>query len=310
MKVAADTVRYIKLGRGGNWEDAALTGGELHFGYGKVTEELAVEADVEKIRAHLVDLGRSVQAATRDAREVIDFYHLGSDCLWITFAKDHLWWTFADPQVIWLAENQNMTGQRMRKSIGGWRNTDVNGNPLRMDALSTKLTKVGSYRRTICAVEAQDYLLRRINGTQEPIVTKSAAARSALIDVLADALKSLHWKDFETLIDIIFARSGWHRVSALGGSQKTVDLEIEQATTEERAAVQVKSNASQKTLDEYIRRVDDTERFDRFFFVCHSANGDLAAPAGRDDIHIWVGRNLATTVLKMGLYDWVLEKIA
>ena len=137
MKVAADTVRYIKLGRGGNWEDAALTGGELHFGYGKVTEELAVEADVEKIRAHLVDLGRSVQAATRDAREVIDFYHLGSDCLWITFAKDHLWWTFADPQVIWLAENQNMTGQRMRKSIGGWRNTDVNGNPLRMDALST-----------------------------------------------------------------------------------------------------------------------------------------------------------------------------
>jgi hypothetical protein len=120
------------------------------------------------------------------------------------------------------------------------------GNPLRIDALSTKLAKVSAYRRTICAVEAQDYLLRRINGLEEPIVSKSAVARNALLDVLTEALKSLHWKDFETLIDIIFPRSGWHRVSALGGSQKAADLEIEQATTEERAAVQVKSNASQR----------------------------------------------------------------
>jgi len=138
----------------------------------------------------------------------------------------------------------------------------------------------------------------------------AAAARNALIDVIAETLASLHGKDFETLVDIIFTRSGWHRISALGGSQKTVDLEIEQATTNERAAVQVKSTASQKTLDQYVRRVDDAKRFDRFFFVCHSPKGDLAPPPDRDDVHIWAGRELATTILKMGVHDWVLEKIA
>ena len=310
MTISAETVRYIKLGRGGSWEDAALSRGELHFGYGRASHELALEGDVEKIKQHLIDLGRGARAAARDAREVADFYELGADCLWITFARDHLWWTFANPQVAWIKTDQKDVGERMRKSIGGWRNTDINGVPLRTDSLSTRLTKVGAYRRTICAVEAEEYLLRRINGIEEPIIVKSAAARNTMIDVLTESLASLHWKDFETLIDIIFARSGWHRISPLGGTQKTVDLEIEQATTDESAAVQVKSTASQKTLDEYVQRVDDAERFDRFFFVCHSPKGVITPPVDRDDVHVWAGRDLAAIVLKMGLLDWVLEKIA
>ena len=107
----------------------------------------------------------------------------------------------------------------MRKSIGGWRNTDINGKPLRIDNLSTKLTKVQFYKRTICGVEADDYLLRRINGVEEPLVAKSNQARDALLDVLTQAITSLQWKDFETLTDVVFARSGWHRASAIGGNQ-------------------------------------------------------------------------------------------
>lgn len=306
----AEDVRYIKLGPKGRWAEAALARNELHFGYGKVTHDLAVEADIAKIRAALVAQGRDIQAATRDAREVIDFYHLGADCLWITFAKDHLWWTFANPEVIWLTEDLKITGERMRKSIGGWKNTDLHGVPLRIDSLSTRLTKVAGYRRTICNVEARDYLLRRLNGVEEPVVAKGTTARNTLIDVLAESIAALHWKDFETLIDIVFARSGWNRVSAIGGTQKTVDMELEQATTSEIAAVQVKSVASQKTLDEYIERVDETDRFDRFFFICHSPKGELSAPSERRDMHVWAGRDLAATILKMGLHDWVIEKIA
>jgi hypothetical protein len=96
----------------------------------------------------------------------------------------------------------------------------------------------------------------------------------------------------------------------LADPKKTVDLEIEQATTNELAAVQVKSTASQKTLDDYVKRVDDAERFDRFFFICHSPKGQFAPPTDRDDVHIWAGPQLAAIVLKMGLLDWVLEKIA
>ncbi len=307
MAISAETVRYIKQGRAGRWEEVAIERGELHFGYKKATHELALEGDFEKLKQYLIGLGGDAQAASRDAREVLDFYELGSDCLWITFAKDHLWWTFAAPEVTWVG-GDGQEGERTRKTIGGWRNADVNGVPLRTNSLSTKLTKVAGYRRTICKVEAQDYLLRRINGIQEPFVEKSTAARDALIAMITEGLAMLHWADFETLVDVIFARSGWHRASAIGGNQKLVDMELEQPTTSERGAVQVKSSASQKTLDQYIAKVDEAERFDRFFFVCHSPEGELMAPAGRNDVHVWTGRELASTVLRLGLQDWVFEK--
>jgi hypothetical protein len=125
-----------------------------------------------------------------------------------------------------------------------------------------------------------------------------------------EALKSLHWADFETLVDTIFARSGRNRVSALGGTKKLVDLELEHPVTIERAAVQVKSAASQKTLDTYIDRMDATEQFDRFFFICHSPKGTLSPPSDRPDIHVWTGPELGSTIMKLGLQDWVMEKLA
>jgi hypothetical protein len=307
MTISAETVRYIKLGRAGRW-DVALDRGELHFGYKRATHELALAGNFEALKQYLIELGKEPKVASRDAREVLDFYQLGSDCLWITFARDHLWWTFAAPEVTWVGGDGLTEGERTRTTIGGWRNTDVNGVPLRTNTLSTKLTKVANYRRTICKVEAQEYLLRRINGVQEPFIAKSTTARDALIEMITEGLATLHWVDFETLVDVIFARSGWHRASALGGNQKLVDMELEQPTTTERGAVQVKSTANQRTLDQYIARIDEADRFDRFFFVCHSPEGELTAPSGRSDIHVWAGRDLASTVLRLGLQDWVFEK--
>lgn len=309
MTITAKAIRYIKLGRGGKWEKASLENGELHFGHGAVTHELALAGDREGIVAHLVKSGRDPRAAAEDAREVLDFYQLGTECLWVTFARDHLWWTFAEPEVTWIGFTEGR-GERMRKSIGGWRNTDVNGMPLRVDRLSTKLTKVASYRRTLCSIEAEDYLLRRINGMVEPIVEKSTEARDALLEIITEAIKALHWPDFETLVDVMFARSGWHRASAIGGTQKLVDLVLEQPTTGERAAVQVKSAAGQKQLDEFITSADETASFDRLFFACHSPRGQMMPPQERRDVHVWVGRELAAATLRLGLADWVIEKVS
>jgi hypothetical protein len=309
MTVIAEKIRYLKLGRGGKWEKVSLNRGELHFGHGAVPHELALAGDRERIIEHLVAKGRDPRAAGEDAREVLDFYQLGSDCLWVTFARDHLWWTVAEPEVTWIGFNEE-GGERMRRSIDGWRNTDVNGVPLRIDRLSTKLTKVASYRRTLCAVEADEYLLRRINGIVEPIVERSTLARDALLDVVTDAIRALHWPDFETLVDVMFARSGWHRASAIGGTQKLVDLILEQPTTAERSAVQVKSAAGQKQLEEFIAAADETGSYDRLFFACHSPRGQLAAPTDRRDIHVWAGRELAAATLRLGLADWVIEKVS
>lgn len=311
MTIKAKAIRYIKLGkRSGGWEDSSLNNGEIHFGYGGVSHEMALTGDVGKIKQQEIGKGKQPQVAASTAQQVHDFYHLGADCLWITFARDHLWWTFAEPEVVYFGPPTHDRGERMRKSIGGWRNTDVNGKPLRIDSLSTKLTKVQFYQRTICGVEAGDYLLRRINGVEEPLIVKSNQARDALLDVLTQAITSLHWKDFETLTDVVFARSGWHRASAIGGHQKLVDVVLEQPTTAELAAVQVKSSTSQTTFDSFIEGADATGSFDRLFFVCHTPKGVLAAPADRSDVHLWVGRDFAKIVLRLGLSDWVMEKIA
>jgi hypothetical protein len=308
-RIKCSDTRYIKLG-GGNWADVSLDKGELHFGYRNIPHELGLALNGEGIKKFCMAERPDARRAAEITRQVMDFYKLGADCLWITFARGHLWWTFAAPEVKWLgvAEN-NQRGERIRKSIGGWKNVDVNGKPLTIPSLGTKLTRVMNYRRTICAVGASDYLLRRINGIEEPVIAAANKARQALIDATSAAIRSLHWADFETLVDIVFARSGWHRTSAVGGKQRTIDLELEQSTTGERVAVQVKSQAHQRTLNDYISRIDEMGTYDRLFFVCHSPRGEIAAPE-RSDVHVWTGREFAATVLRVGLHDWVLEKIA
>jgi hypothetical protein len=104
------------------------------------------------------------------------------------------------------------------------------------------------------------------------------------------------------LIDIVLARGGWHRISALGGNLKDVDLVVEQAVTKETAFVQAKSKASQKVLEEYIRRFEDVGTFTRLIFACHSLEGALRAGERRDVI-IGALPDLAEMVVQNGLVD-------
>ena len=95
----------------------------------------------------LMNQGRSPGKAKDGAREIRDFYTLGSDCLWVTFAEGYLWWAFADPEVVWLGTDDEAQGARMRKTLDGWHKTDITGKPLRIDGLSTLLTQVAGYLR-------------------------------------------------------------------------------------------------------------------------------------------------------------------
>lgn len=131
-----------------------------------------------------------------------------------------------------------------------------------------------------------------------------------MLDVLSDAIAALHWRDFETFADIVFARSGWHRASALGGTQKLTDLVLEQPATGDLAAIQVKSAAGQEQFDRFVEDADASGRFRKFFFIYHTPRGRLRLPADRKDIHLWVGRDLAKIALRLGLADWIMEKIA
>jgi hypothetical protein len=305
--IAPKEIRYIKLGPGGAWEERALKRGEIYLGRPPDPEDLVRRGDWKGVRRHFIRAGKAPSIATHFANGARDFNTLGSECLWITFARGYLWWGFAHEKVIYLGGDGIRHGTRMRRIIGRWRNTDVNGEPLTQDRLSTRLSQVAFCRHTMCGVAERDYLLRRINGQQEPLVARAGEVRKAMIEVASDAISSLHWADFESLVDLIFARTGWQRVSRVGGIQKDIDLELQQPTTEERAFVQIKSQASQSDLDAYMARFA-RGAWDRMFFVCHTPLRQLNAKR-RSDIHVWTREALASAAVRAGLYDWVVQKV-
>ena len=140
------------------------------------------------------------------------------------------------------------------------------------------------------------------------MLAKAQAARTAMIEAAQTMIEGLHWADFQSLVDLLFGRTGWQRVSRVGGTQKDIDLELWEPTTGARAFVQVKSQAGPAVLTDYIARCDEADGFEHMFFICHSPTGTLAAP-DRPDIHIWTGAPLADMTIKAGLYDWLMQRV-
>jgi len=90
---------------------------------------------------------------------------------------------------------------------------------------------------------------------------------------------------------------------------RDIDLLIEQPLTGERASVQVKSAADQRTFDANIASFEASGAASRFFFVCHSPRGPLTLPPGSGDrVHLWTLDKLAATAVDHGLTDWLIEK--
>jgi hypothetical protein len=280
--ISPKETRYIKLGEKNRWAAYAVDQGELHFGYQSVPHDMCLHGDWDAVTRFLAQTGgQGMREARNAAREIRDFYTLGADCLWITIFDKHLWWTFAAPEVTWLGPEAADRGVRMRKAIGGWRKADVTGQPLRSDQLSTRLTQLSAYRMTICKVRTADYLLRRINGIEEPVIARATEARSLMVAAAQEMITGLHWAEFEIMVDLIFARGGWQRESILGATMADVDLVLRQPLTAETAFVQVKSRAGQKVVDDYVDRYRSSGQYDRMFFICHSPRGQPKKPHSR-----------------------------
>jgi len=303
-RIAPREVRHIKLGRGGRWVDVSLDRGEVHFGFSAVPHEVARTGDREEIRGVFLSKGMKPGVATGFAREVIEFYMQPRTTLWITFARDLLWWCFAEPEVIPL-HTYPETGVRMRKTVDGWHHQDRFGHDLRLQTLSTRLTKTAAFRATICRIDSRDYLLRRLNGDDDPAVSDLLAAQQGLRECLATLIQELHWRDFEIMIDLVFARLGWQRVSVVGETMRDVDLVLEQPITRERGLVQVKSAAHREELEQFAEAVEDMGAA-RAWFVVHSPRTTLGAGEGR--LEVWGVEHVARAVEKAGLVEWLIDR--
>lgn len=308
MEIKAASVRYLKPGPGGAWSDAALDGAKLWFGTASDPHEPAARGDWAMVRQHYVDAGRAPREAAQDLREVRDFYTLGRDCLWICFARGHLWWTFAEADVVVL-ETPTADGRtRYRAAIGGWHCESVAGVPLAMERLSSRLTQLAGYRRTLCNVAAADYLLRVINDMPDPLVETAERQRKALVAALVPVIRQLHWADFELLVDRLIASEGWRRCSRLGGTMPDVDLVAELPAAGQRMAIQVKSKIDGKVLEHCAAALRANTSIDRRVIAVHTVTGSLAPAARAAGVELWDVSTIAERAVDAGLTRWITSQ--
>jgi len=308
VKVNPSAIRYIKLGTGNRLAKECIERGIIRLGFDGVPHDLCQTSDWNGVRKTLQALGKAPAAATNQANQIEDFYTLGGDVLWITFWDGKLWWAFAEPGVHQDERHDYLT--RHRRVATPWRCTNVRGDVLALRGFSTRLTKTAGFRGTLCNIDEGDYLLRRINAESEPLADEAAALQDQLVAMAERLVAALHWRDFEILVDRIFADSGWRRVGVLGETQADVDLIVEQAAIGERAFVQVKSRATTAVLQDYIDRYREYGDCSRMFFICHSPRGRLRQQAVSPDVELWFADTIARKAVRAGQYEWLVQRVA
>lgn len=299
-------VRYVKLGRGGDWSAQAFADQIIPFGFREVGHETCLTGDWDAVRRDLIGLGKTPGGAGQWVSQIRAIYEQGADCLWFTIADGHLHWAFAEPEVVPVAGSQPGQPSRYRV-VDGWRRESLAGEPLTTRSLSSALLRTASFRATICKVEHEEYLLRRIRGEADPLHRAAVDIQAQQETLAVRMIAQLDWRDFETLVDLILTRSGWRRGSNVGDGEVDVDMLLDNPSTGETAWVQVKSKASQTVLDDYLERFTRDGSAHRFFFVCHTPNGLLNMPPGSAR-HLWSGTALAAVAIRSGLFEWLIER--
>ncbi|WP_300394124.1 hypothetical protein [Henriciella sp.] len=303
--IAPTKARFIKLGPGNAWAGRAIEEDKLYFGDPDIPFDVVTSSNWESVHNHWLAKGASKASASDSTRELREFCDPDPDALWITFFHGRLWWGFADDDVHRPGPPESETGFA-RAVIGGWRSTNVAGNPLYLTDLSTALLQTRAYRRTVCSVSARDYLIRKINGETDPRLERFRALEIELVNELDQLIRELNETDFEILIDLLAARLGWVRRSALGGAQADVDFVADLPALGVCGFFQVKSKADALALKQFLDTIPDRGPTRRAIFACHSFKGGNVLPEATE---VWSGADLASKVLHAGLQEWVLQQV-
>jgi hypothetical protein len=298
---------YIKLGRGGVWEEECIKTGKLRLGWAQqCVEDINArrwEVIERQLRVEHEDKRSSV--ATNDLNALRSIVDSSLDDVWITFHQAKLWWTCLVTGVV---EQDSVS--KFRQTALPWSDRAVSGRLLVVNDLPGKIGQLQGFRGTTCRVQCTDLLRRTLNGTRSALATAISNERSALGAHLEDAIKELHWKDFETLVDLVFRAAGWQRIGVLGLRTKAFDLELREPITGRRYLVQVKSRASLMDLLETVANFSSND-FERIFFVVHSPARDLMRTTDiPEHIDIVSPQRLGQLALDAGLVGWLEDKVS
>jgi hypothetical protein len=296
---------YIKLGRGGEWENDSVETGKLRLGWRQQSvDDINVgrwDLIDEQLRAK--DQGKRVAATTSDLNALKIIAASTGEDIWITFHENKLWWTRLASGPV-----EQDCISKFRRTAEPWRDHAANGRQLFISDLPGKISQLQGFRATVCRVHYGDLLRRTLNGFRSALATAIQGHRDMLAQDLTLAIKELHWQDFETLVDLVFRAAGWARVSVLGQQAKAYDLELREPVIGDRYVVQVKSQAGLADLRKTITNFSDKD-YRRIFFIVHSPDDDLVGATGiPEHIEIVPPGRLGELALNAGLVGWLEDK--
>ncbi len=298
---------YIKLGRAGMWEADSIETGKLRLGWTETTVDDINAGNWKTIHRQIRKelKGKPAGVVTADFNALRRIAESDPNDVWVTFHQNKLWWTrLASGKV-----RQDKTS-KYRVTTQPWSDQSLSGALLTLSNLPGKLCQLQGYRATVCRVNYPDLLLRTLNGTPSQIAESIRSHRATLAQHLAEAIKELHWKDFETLVDLVFRAAGWIRVSVLGQHARGLDLELVEPIMGDRYIVQVKSRAGlseiRATADQFSRH-----EYRRIFFVVHSPENSItSAKKIPKHVELVPPERLAILAANAGLAGWIEDKVS
>jgi hypothetical protein len=310
------SVLYVKNGAHGKWWPVAKANGQIHAGWSNIPHDLLMNPDYEAIRQHERDyytkLGKPKGPAVAAANALWRLLHEPSQHIWVTFEEGRTWWcTVRDGAVINPTGEDEHSGNFWLVCDRRWSDESlVHKRKLAIPILPGTVAAAAGFKATVAKPRAWETILRIIRDEQDEDAIKAANARASYVAAIENMVKRLHWKDFELLIDLVFARTGWTRISVLGATQKDIDMEVQNLTADEIAFVQVKSSADQATLVDYIDRFEaQSDRYARMIFAVHDPQG-LSPPTDDPRVQVWTGERIAQLVVRLGLGEWVENRLA
>ncbi|PKN80001.1 MAG: hypothetical protein CVU48_03635 [Candidatus Cloacimonetes bacterium HGW-Cloacimonetes-1] len=305
-EVTASNALFIRLGKGSSFFEKCRNNGQVMLDYREVDHQLCVDQKWDGVIKHFVDgMKTNITTAKNHVKQVKYFYTANSETIWITFHDNKMWWCKADKDIEQISENL-----KIKSSPLGWSDRDINGNILYMSNINGRITAKRGFLGTICEYDLTDtdYIIRKINGRRTEHNDMANECFQDLEKALMPLIQSLTWSDFELLIDLIIRHVGWERVSKVGGTQKTLDIDLVDPLTGDRAWVQVKSRATKKEYEEYKDALPDNGKL---FFFAHSPAKNLIKykkETANTNANLLFAEEIAKLAMSAGLANWIITR--
>ena len=304
-----NSVRYVKNGAGGKWWKAAKARGQVHAGWEDVPDELLRDANMAAIERNIRSSAGG--GKTQDINALRTLVERPSQHIWVTFADGRMWWCTVIDVIETNPEGaSDEQGHFWLTCALPWSDHSYDGaKRLWTTELPGNVAMLEGFRATVCEPSARDEILRVIRSAEDFDAQAAEIARRSYVDAIAKLVARLRDKDFEVLIDLILSRTGWVRLAKVGGTTEGIDIEAENASTDEIAFVQIKSSAEQAVLDKYVADFNERRsRYTRMIFAVHKSKAGIESPVG-EPVQVWDGKKISDLVVRTGLGGWIAKRL-